>query len=263
MEMSLRKNTGRVIAKVFPDSRAMTCLGLIGLLSCGGCASVDWSSLLTDALSSTTSTTTDATLDDLVGTWTGTLTASGTSQSTKFAVDSSGNLVVADNTSGTATVSTTGKVVFSFVSGSYTLAYQGTLSSDKTEIVMSIMSWSGTSSGSTTLSGTLTQADSGDEDYSLTDLVGTWTGTLAESGQSQTYAFTVDSSGNFTTTGGLSGTAVISTGGTVIFTYTSGGYTGSYQGTMNSGKTKIVMTTHLWIGTDSGSADCTGTLIES
>jgi hypothetical protein len=246
----------------------VVCMGVIGLPGLFGCG-VDWTSVLESALASSSDNTTNATLSDLVGTWTGTVTVNSATQNYQFVVDSSGAFVAGDGTTGTVTITSSGKVGFSYSSGGYTVILHGTLNSAKTQITMTTSTWSGTSSGSATFAGTLTKSSSSTSssssstDYTLADLVGTWTGSLVENGLSQTYEFTVDSSGAFTTGNGISGTVTILTGSTVIFAYSSGGYTGTIQGTINTDKTQITVTKRTWSGTGSGSVSLTGTLTKA
>ncbi len=246
--MSLLKRGGWVLKDCF-IVMAVSCL--VSLAGCGA----DLSDLLDNP--------TDATLTDLVGTWSGSLTENGVAQNYQIVVDSSGNFTASSGVSGTATISSTGAVTFSYTAGGYAVVMQGTMKSSKTQIVMSSYSWTGTSTGSTPISGTLTKGGSSSSGFLLTDVVGTWSGVLTENGQARSYQVTVNSAGNFVAGDGTSGTATISTSGTVIFTYSSGGYTRTLQGTMNSGKTQIVMSTSTWTGPDSGSASVTGTLSKS
>jgi hypothetical protein len=100
--------------------------------------------------------------------------------------------------------------------------------------------------------------------YALSDLVGTWSGSLTQAGVVQTFQITVDSSGNFTANTGVSGTASISSLGVATFTYaTEDGFTAALTGTLNSGKTDIVMSTYAWSGAASGSSELTGTLTKA
>ncbi len=257
--MLLLKNIERRTLKFSLIYILTLCLGLFGLLASSGC-SADLSGVLTDVLGSLANST-DATLTDLVGTWTGTLTENNQTQNYLFNIDSAGNFTAGDGTPGTASVSTGGTVIFTYAANGYTVKLQGLINSDKSKITMSTSSWTGTATGSTSFTGTLTKSTSGN--FTSTDLVGTWTGSLTENGQTQSYQFTVDTSGNFATAGGTSGSATISSAGTVVFTYSSGGYSGTFQGTMSSNKTQIIMATHTWTGTASGSAAFTGTLSKS
>jgi len=257
-QMNILKGTN-MIARIKNAGRlSCFCIVVIGclvLMSSSGCG-VDWSSILDDVLAGDT---TDATISDLVGTWTGTITANSTALSYQFTIDSSGKFVAGDGTTGTVTVTSGGSVTFTYTTEGYTVLLKGTLNSAKTQITMTTSSWTGTSSGSTSFTGTLTKSSSTGTFYA-TDLVGTWSGTITENGQSQSYSWTIDSSGNFTSTNNTSGTATISSSGMVVFAYSSGGYSGTYQGIMNSSKTQIIMSTHTWTGTSSGSAAYTGTL---
>jgi hypothetical protein len=224
---------------------------------------MDWTSLLEDVLSDSTSTTSDFELSDTEGTWSGSLTVGSEAMDYDFVVDSSGSFAAGNGTTGTVTISSSGTVTFKYTYNDYNISLKGTMSSDKESIVMSTYSWTGTSSGSTSITGTLTLSESESEStstYLLTDLVGTWTGTMTENGTSTSYEFTIDSTGTLTINDSVSGTATISTGGIVIFTYSTSNYIGTFEGTMNSGKTAIVMTRYTWVGDSSGSANFTGTL---
>jgi hypothetical protein len=256
--MLLSKNNDEMHVNSFLIRWVVLCMGIAGFLCSGGCT-LDWTSILEDMLSdSTTSTTSDFSLSDMEGTWSGSLTVDSEAMDYDFVVDSSGSFVAGNGTTGTVTISSSGTVTFKYVYSDYTISFKGTMSSDKESIEMSTYSWTGTSSGSTSLTGTLSISES--STYLLTDLVGTWTGTLTENGSSSSYEFTVDSTGTLTINDSVSGTATITTSGTVIFTYSTDDYVGTFEGTMNSGKTAIVMSRHTWIGDTSGSTNFTGTL---
>jgi hypothetical protein len=200
---------------------------------------------------------------DLVGTWAGSMTENGKAENYSFPVDAAGNFISGSGTTGTATISSSGTVVFSYVSGGYSGTFQGIMSSNKTQIVMSTHTWAGVASGTAAFTGTLSKFTSSLTTFTSNDLVGTWAGSLTENGQAQNYQFIVDASGNFVAGDNTPGTAAISSNGTVTFTYTSGGYTITLQGTMSSDKKQIVMTTSAWTGTATGSAAFTGTLTKS
>ena len=232
----------------------MVVLCVVVLAGCSG--EVDWTSILEDVLADSLGG--DCDVSDLAGTWTGTLTSNSQSESYQFIVDSAGSFTSDAGFSGSVTCSSGGTVVFTYSLDNYTIAVQGSLDDDKTAITMSMYAWSGTSSGSATLSGTLSLADS--DTFKLADLVGTWTGTLTENDESQSYQFVVDSDGSFTAGDSISGTASITSGGTVKFVYTSENYSGTLKGTMNDDKTQIVMASDTWTGAGSGTAEVSGTL---
>lgn len=198
---------------------------------------------------------------DLVGTWTGSLTKDNQTQIYLFTVDSSGGFISGDGTTGTAAISSAGKVTFDYTANGYAITLTGTMNSAKTKITMTTSSWTGADTGSSAFTGTLTNTTAGN--FTAADLVGTWAGSLTENGVAQNYSFTVDGNGGYTSATGTSGTVTISSSGNVVFTYSSGGYTGTFQGTMNSAKTQIIMSTHTWAGTSTGSAAFTGTLSKS
>lgn len=259
MTVALRTFSGQV-GRTGSLATGVASVGLLSLLVVFSGCGLDLSGLLDN-----TTGPTDATAADLVGTWTGILTAGGASNVYQFTIDAAGSYVAWDNSTGTATTTSNGKVTITYVTNGYTVSLHGTMNAEKTKIVMTSSSWTGPATGSEAFTGTLIKSgsSSGSDGFLLTDLVGTWSGTVTENGLAQNYQFTVDSAGAFTTSGGLSGTAAISTTGTVIFSYSSGGFTGTFQGTMDSGKTQITMSVHTWTGASSGTAGLTGTLAKS
>jgi hypothetical protein len=237
----------------------------VGLMASTGC-SFDMTTFLDTLFDSSTSTDGDFTSSDLVGTWSGSITADSEAMDYNFTVDSSGNFTASDEagTTGTAAITSGGAVSFVYTYGSYEITLKGTMSSDKSSIVMATAVWTlDGSSTSKSFSGTLYLDDSDDDDttYLLSDLVGTWTGTMTENGTQSTYKYVVESDGTLTINDSIAGTATITTGGTVVFTYSTPDYTGTYEGKMKSTKEAITMTTHTWVSDDdSGTANFTGTL---
>jgi hypothetical protein len=237
------------------------CLGIVGLLGMSGCNDVDWSSVVDDVVNDG-----DFTSSDLVGTWSGTVTATTDSGSSTaqydFTVDDDGSFTAGNGTTGTATISSSGRVVFSYTYNSLTTKLIGTMNSDKNKLTMTTSTYDGSTYA---FSGTLTNSDSDDDDtdYVLSDMVGTWTGTITKAGTPQIYSFTVTSSGSMTVTSpsSASGSATISSGGTVVFTYTSGDYTITLEGKMDSDKNSIVMSDYTWTeDKTTSSTTCSGTM---
>jgi hypothetical protein len=239
------------------------CLGMFSVVGMGGCNGVDWSSIFDDIINKG-----DFVASDLVGTWSGNVTATGTDGTSTakydFTVDSKGNFTAGDGTKGTATISSSGKVVFSYTYNSLTVKLIGTMNDDKDAITMTTSNYDGYNYS---FSGTLLKSGSDDDTtYLMADLVGTWTGTVTKAGTPQIYSFAVTSTGSMTVTspGSASGSASISTGGTVVFTYVSGDYTITLEGKMDSDKNSIVMSKYTWTKSgDSDSTTCSGTMGKS
>jgi len=223
---------------------------LFCLLNLAGCGT-DLSSILDGGFSQS----------DLTGTWSGTLTQAGAAQVYKLTVDSAGNFTSDSGVAGVASISGLGSVSFIYsTADGYTVTLKGTLNSEKTDITMSKSSWTGVAEGSSAITGTLSKASS--NNFRLTDLVGTWSGSLKIAGQTTNYEFTVDSAGNLTLGDDYSGTATISTSGTVVFMYSTDDNVITLEGTMNNAKTKVTLTTTSWTGETTGSTTVTGYVVK-
>jgi len=177
----------------------------------------------------------------------------------KLTVDAAGNFTSDTGVAGVAKITVLGAVTFTYnTEDGYTVTLKGTLNSEKTDITMSKSSWTGVAEGSSALTGTLSKASS--NNFRLTDLVGTWSGALKIAGQTTNYDFTVSSSGKLTLGDGYTGTATISTSGTVVFMYDTDDNVITLEGTMNNAKTKITLTTTSWTGASTGSTTVTGSV---